>query len=462
MWVKNLYHCFLLVFEAYLTRLCGAMQSTQHRHRLYLRVPTCTLARLDTARAVDSFSFNLFQEGEELLGARHIAVLKKIIQENSVRYLEIVCGLEFGFKQDCEILDTKPLRAMLAFELETHLGLVLKDYSWRYFPLGKAQDRITLCAVGIKKCWLLALIALCESLGIYLKSIILALEGKGLSLGVEEQDVSLEDKGLSLGVGMALEDKGMSLGLETETIMRGLDEESITRSLEEPKEWIYPPKKSGIAGMNGPYRTPHIHTDTFEFLSFLQRLHFLFQAYKNKIVLVLVVCMGVLASLNYKIGQVRSRLQVSTASIHQASVPLQALEKDRQYYDSKVKALAGQIDAQVQLAHCQDYWPKIFSILQKGLYLTGHTCLDSLEAHPIANSSKVCLAIKGTIFTQARAQQGLEHYKESSKQAQFEKLVAALCEQTEEPFIQTINLAACQLKPDGNLAFELGLVVPRP
>ncbi len=147
------------------------MPSTQHKHRLYLGSPSCALVCLAKTAVLEVFSFSLFLEGENTLCPTAKGVLKKILEEKKVSSLEVVFGKEFGFEEDYEILNKQPVRGLLAFELETHTSLLLKDYTWHYVSLGKCQDRIRLGVIGIEKAWIVALTEICQDIDVYLYSI---------------------------------------------------------------------------------------------------------------------------------------------------------------------------------------------------------------------------------------------------------------------------------------------------
>lgn len=361
------------------------MQSTQHRHRLYLRAQSCALVGLVPALVPEVFNFNLFSENEKTLDVTTKAVLKKVLQEKKVRVLELVIGTDFGFEESCEILNKKPLRRLLSFELETTFGLDLQKYTWHYFSLAKNQDSVTLRGIGIEKAWLRSLIAICKEAGIRLC-----------------------------------------------TLRRG----ELERK---------------------PLCTQNINTKFIEFLSIWSRIHFWFQAYWKQIFICVTAFCIVMCSFNYKLGKAVCHLKSTTTSLKTCTQNIQALERDRQHYDTKIKDLESSIGYNLQIATYQAYWPEVLSLLQESLHAVGPAWLESLEAHSLENSPKLELTIKGTICSHLKGQKGLD-FEGNKLETQYKKLIAKLCHNP----IEAISKSRYYPMPEGRLGFELGLILALP
>lgn len=361
------------------------MQSTQHRHRLYLRAQSCALVSLDPAAVPEVFNFNLFSENEKTLDTTAKAILKKVLQEKKVRVLELVLGTDFGFEESCEVLNKKPLRRLLAFELETTFGLDLKNYSWHYFSLSKNQGSVTLRGIGIEKAWIHSLVAICKEAGIRLC-----------------------------------------------TLRRGELESKLLC-------------------------TQNINTNFIEFLSVWSRIHFWFQAYWKQIFICVTAFCIVMGSFNYKLGKAVCHLKSTTNSVRACTQNIQALERDRQYYDTKIKDLESRIGYNLQIATYQAYWPEVLSLLQESLHTVGPAWLESLEAHSLENSPKLELTIKGAICSNFKGQKGLD-FEGNKLETQYEKLIAKLCHKP----IEAVSKSRYSPMLDGRLGFELGLILPLP
>ncbi len=377
------------------------MPSTQHKHRLYLRSPSCTLVCLAKTAALEVLSFNLFLEGEKVLCLRAKGVLKKILEEKRVRHLEVVFGKEFGFEEDCEILNKKPLRSLLAFDLEAHTKLRLKDYTWHYVSLGKYQDRIRLGVIGIEKFWIAALAEICQDIDVYLYSI------------------------------------------KKQTAKKKLGKDCIGAILKEDQPLCIHPD----------------NTQTIEFLSFRQRIYFWLQAYRREIFILLGVFCMLMGWFNYKLVKTLDRLRSITADAQIVNETLYAFEKDRRYYTSRIQDLESIIDYQLQIAHCQAYWPRIFNTLQDSLYGVGHAWLEGLDVRPISSSSTLEMDIQGIFLTKAESQQSLNYERNHFADLKLEKLITLLSKEQ-----GMIVFRKCSLYPKSNdeIGFELRLILSFP
>lgn len=377
------------------------MQSTQHKHRLYLRTPNCALVRLAKTEVLEVFSFSLFQKAEKIPSPRVRAVLQEVLEAKRVRSLEVVFGQEFGFEEDYEILNRKPLRALFAFEIETHTSLLLRDYTWHYLLLGRSQDRIRLRGLGLEKAWLRSLMEICQAVDVYLCSV------------------------------------------RKETAKKRLDRDLALAERQE----------------NQPACIQPSDTKLIEFLSITERIFFWLQAYRRVIFILLAVLCGLMGGFNYKLVKTLGDLRSTTADAQIFNETLYAFEKDREYYTSRIQDLESIIDYQLQIARYQAYWPRILSALQDSLYTVGHAWLERLEVKPVASSPALEVDIQGNFFEKAESQQRLSYESNSPSELKLEKLITLL---SKDHRIEAVRKSSCYPKPDGTIGFDLRLIVPQP
>lgn len=320
------------------------MHSTQLTHMLYLAVSRSVLVGLDE-HCLDNSGSNatctsLAFTAHEALCLENLNVLKKALQRERVQGLKVIVAEALGFSSVLTVFNTKPVKPLIAFELEHTLSAKLDAYQWDYVCLSETTDYKQVLCTGVLKSVIQPLVDVCASLKVSLDSLQLETACNAWLLDRQKKDLALS---LALGV--------------------------------------YASER-------------HI----LNLLSPGMRLDSLFKRYQSTVVGVLACTLALGLGLNVLLQNAIRHLKTDTATLALKVDELKHFEKDWLYNVSKIHALERDIQDGLKLAEYQLYWPSVLKTLQLALHTAGHAWIEELDAFRNHRDDSIHLHLKGSML----------------------------------------------------------------
>jgi hypothetical protein len=381
------------------------MQSTQQTHMLYLAASSCVLVGLERhflKNPKKGLGYTRLDfRGQDLSAAGGLDVLKNALQAERVKDLKIIFAKDAGFSCILDVLNQKPLRLLIAFDLENTLKLELDAYIWDYFCLSKQRDALSVFCTGVPKRLIYPLLNLCESISVRLSS--LKLE-TACNAGLLPQGQS--DLALSLALGGCYWD-----------------------------------------------------TKILELLSPGRRLSSLLKMYQGKVIVFMACVLAFVVCFNSLLHRYISHLKMDTAKLAASVESLQLLENDYVYNALKIDTLEKDIANGLKLAQYQQYWPCVLNSLQLVLNEIGHTWLEELEAFYNEDYGAVQLHLKGSTLFALKKPSGLEIQRLRDDESFMNSMVNLL---QQSPICNKILNTKMYSKNENENNFEIDLLLQQP
>lgn len=372
---------------------------------LYLAASSCVLVGLER-----HFSKNpkkglgctrLDFRGQDLSATEGLDVLKNALQAERVKDLKIIFAEDAGFSCILHVLNQKPLRPLIAFDLENTLKLELDAYVWDYFCLSKQGDVLSVFCTGVPKRVIDPLLNLCESITVRLSSLKLETACNAGLLPKGQSDLALS---LALGA----------------------------------YDW---------------------DTRFLELLSPGRRLSSLLKVYQGKVIVLMACVLAFVVCFSGFVYRYISHLKMDTAKLAASVESLQLLEKDYVYNALKIDTLEKDIKNGVKLAQYQQYWPCVLNNLQLALKEVGHTWLEELDAFYNEDYGTVQLHLKGSTVFALKKHSGLEIQGLRDDESFMNGMVNLL---QQSPICNKVLHTKIYSKHENENNFEIDLLLQQP
>ncbi len=381
------------------------MQSTQQTHMLYLAASSCVLVGLERhffENPKKAFKCTRLELGEQdLFVSQALGVIKNTLQAERVKHLKIIFAEDVGFSCILHVLNQKPLRPLIAFDLENTLSIKLEAYVWNYFCLSNQGNTLSVLCTGVPKRVIHPLLDLCASINVCLSSLKL--------------------------------ETACNAGLLTQ------GERNLVLSL-----------------ALGAY---DCDTKVLELLSPANRLNSLFKMHQGKVIVFMACVLALLICFNAFVHRYISHLKMDTDKLAASVESLQLLEKDYVYNALKVEALEKDIKDGLTLAQYQQYWPCVLNTLQLVLKEVGHAWLEELDAFYNEDYAAVQLHLKGSTLFALKKPSGLEIQGIRNDESFMNGMIDVL---QQSPICNKVLNTKVYSKNENENSFEIDLLLNQP